>query len=396
MRLGPAAWVVVGIAAAGQFLVIRRHHDLGWDLKPLYLAGKAVLSGRPIYDVPGFVYPPPAALLGTLLAWAPMDLWAQLDLALELAVLVLLAVVTTGWLVPTTGWLVPGRRRSVVAAAASTLLVWSHPAVHGLWLGNVSVVLAGVGLTAVVAFARGRWLFGCLVLGLSLLVKLPLVLIPLLARRVRPLLVAGAVSALVLLVSCLFTTGLDRLPDVVRKLAGGSVLIGSKSANNLSLVGFGTAHHLPATVVLAARIAVLVAVAAVVVVAAVRGRALAEAPVLACLSSTLLLGLLLAGSLSEVHYLFAVLPGGVAALAVSRSAWVRSTVAAGVLITLLPLRHASPIVHQELLVAAEVAFLAACVLAFLLSGTGRSSAGEGQGDVPPAAGADTATTASPS
>jgi hypothetical protein len=415
------AWAVAAAAACAQFVVTGRHHDLGWDLRPLNLAGKAVLHGRPIYDVPGFVYPPPAALLGVLVSWAPMTFWASAMLAVEIAVLIMLAVVTAGWLVP-------GRERAVAAAVAATVLLWSHPAVHGLWLGNMSVVMAGIGLAVVGAFARDRWLTGCLLLGLSLLVKpllLPMVLLPVLRRRIRPLLVAGMVSAVVLLVSCLFTTGLGRLPQVVTKLVGGSVLIGAKSANNLSLTGFAAAHRLPPGVPLVARLLVVVATVAVLVVVLRRGTPMgaaaggadagaaaggagagADAAVLACLSSTLLLAVLLAGSLSEVHYVFAVLPGGCAAL-VSRSTWVRGAVAAGILATVVPLRQAGPIVHQDLLVASEVAFFAAGVLAFLLPDVvGRAAGGDGeglvhgrtrQGAVPPAeTGADTATTASPS
>jgi arabinofuranan 3-O-arabinosyltransferase len=187
-----AAWVAVAVAASGQFVVTRRHHDLGWDLRSLYLAGKAVLHGTAIYDVPGFVYPPPAAVLGALLTWGPMTLGASVDLAVEIAVLVMLAMMTVGWLVP-------GRWRMPAGAVCAVPLLWSHPAVHGLWLGNVSVVMAGVGLAVVVAFGHGLWLVGCLVLGLSLLLKpllLPLVLVPLLLRRFRPLLVAGTVSAM--------------------------------------------------------------------------------------------------------------------------------------------------------------------------------------------------------
>ena len=389
------------VAAVAQFVVTGRHHSLGLDLRPLYLSGGAILHGRPIYDVPAFVYPPPAALIGVVMQPLPFTVWANVYLAVELAVLAVLAAVTVGWLVPSR-WLVPA------GGVAATLLIWAHPSMHGLWLGNLSVAIAGVGLGVVVAFARGRWTLGCLLLGLSLLVKpllLPLVLVPLVVRRVRPLVVAGAVSAVVLIASCLMTAGLGQLPQVIAKLVRGSVLVGRLAVDNLSLNGFATVHHIPGPVLVLAQVAVVGAGVAVVLVAW-RVRPPVGAAALASLSSTLVLVLLLAGSLSEVHYVFAVLPGGFAALALRRSNWVRAAVAVGAAATFAPLRHIAPVGHQAVLVASEVAFFIAGVLAFLLPPTPEDAAplplgspGRQRSGQPPAgdaAGTETATTASPS
>lgn len=396
-----AAWLMALVAAVAQFVVTRRHHNLGMDLRPMYLSGGAILHGRPIYDVPGFVYPPPAALIGVVLQPLPFTVWANVYLAVELAVLAVLAAVTVGWLVPS-------RWKAPAGGVAATLLIWAHPSMHGLWLGNISVAIAGVGLGVVVAFARGRWTLGCLLLGLSLLVKpllLPLVLIPLLVRRVRPLAVAGAVSAVVLVASCLVTAGLARLPQVLAKVAHGSVLVGRLAANNLSLNGFATVHHVPRPALVLAQVAVVGAAVAVAVVV-LRARPPVGAAALACLSSVLVLVLLLAGSLSEVHYVFAALPGGFAALALRRSNWVRAAVAVGAMATFVPLRHVAPVGHQTLLVVSELAFFIAGVLAFLLPPTAEDAAplplgspGRQRSGQPPAvdaAGTETATTASPS
>ena len=61
-------------------------HEAGQDLLPLYQAGRAVLQGKPIYQVHFFVYPPTAAVFSvplTVFGFRPL---VRLDVVLELVV----------------------------------------------------------------------------------------------------------------------------------------------------------------------------------------------------------------------------------------------------------------------------------------------------------------------
>ena len=69
--LGVAAWIGVALMAGWRAHVALGHSTLGWDLKPLRIAGGDLRSGGSIYSNPDFVYPPPAALAGWPLSFAP-------------------------------------------------------------------------------------------------------------------------------------------------------------------------------------------------------------------------------------------------------------------------------------------------------------------------------------
>jgi Glycosyltransferase family 87 len=353
-----AAWVFAACCGAAELTVIRLHPIYGLDLKPIYAAGVAALHHRPIYDVRGFVYPPTAALAAIPFTIVSFTVLSWLYLGFEYLVVVGIASVTVSWFVPRR-WL------PVAAGAASGALLFSHLAVHSLWLENVSLVVAAAAMIVIWLFGREHWLAGCTVLVLSVLLKpllVPLVLIPLLARRPRPLLLAGAGGTALLLISLPLTTGLSRLPHVVRRLSHGSVLVGRAASNNLSIRGVADYHGFPTAPTLILQIAIC-AVALWVCLVQVRSRAAFDVPRTASLAALLLLATFLAGALSEVHYLFVTLPGACAGLVISSRPGVRIAAAIGLCATLVPLRNLPPSVHQGVLVLSEVAFFASTALA---------------------------------
>jgi arabinofuranan 3-O-arabinosyltransferase len=352
--LGGLAWVFAAGCALAVLALSLRHAHAGMDLRPIYNAGAAVRHGHPIYDVKNFVYPPTAALAAVPLTLVPFHVASAVYVTTEVVIVAALGAVTASWFLPRRWWPV----------AAGVLLV-SNVALHSLWLENASVLLAAAALLVTWLFGRDHWLAGCVVLVLSLLLKpllLPVIVIPLLARRVRPLLLAAAGGALVLLVSLPLTPGLGRLPTVARKILGGSVLIGQAAANNLSIRGFAQVHGLPTAVSTAARI--LVALVAIVVCALqVRAHARLDVPRTASLVALVMLATFLAGTLSEVHYLFVAIPGGCAAAVVSRRIAVRVASVVGLGASLVPLRHVQPSGHQAVLILSELAFFVAVALA---------------------------------
>jgi arabinofuranan 3-O-arabinosyltransferase len=353
-----AAWAFAACAAVLQVAFSVRHANFGLDLGPIYRAGRATLHHRPVYDVPNFVYPPTAALAAVPLTVVPLHALSWVFLGVEIVIVAGIATTTISWFVP---------RRWLPAAAGlvSGALLLSHLAVHSLWLDNVSLLLAASTILACWLIGRGRWVLACAVLVIGLLLKpllLPLVLIPLLARRPRELLLAAAGGTVLLLASLPFTAGLGQLPSVARKLAGGSVLVGRASANNLSLRGLADYHGLPAAPILVLRVAVCLAALWACVVFTRSGARL-DMPGAAALVSLLMLAVFLAGTLSEVHYLFVTVAGGCASLLLSRRLAVRIPAVIGIGATLFPLRHLQPSVHQGVLMLSEVAFFVAVTLA---------------------------------
>jgi len=353
-----AAWLCAAAGAALVLGVSLQHRHLGQDLAPIYGAGLAARHGRPLYAVPNFVYTPVTALLAVPLTVVRFTVVSRLYLGLEVAVVTAVASVTVARFVPRRWW-------PVAAGLASAALLVSNLSVHSLWLENASLALTAAALVTVWTFGTDRWLAGCVVLVLSLLIKpllLPLVLIPLLARRWRELAIAALGGAALLLGSLAVTRGGERLPDIARRLLRGSVLVHRASVDNLSLNGWAHTHGLPPGPILLVRIAV-VAVAAWVCAVQVRSHAVLDIPRTAALASLLLLATFLAGTLSEIHYLFVVIPGGCAALLISRRTAVRAAAVVGIGATLVPLRNLSPTVHQGVLVLAELAFFTAVALA---------------------------------
>jgi hypothetical protein len=105
------------------------------------------------------------------------------------------------------------------------------------------------------------------------------------------------------------------MPGVLTKLSGGQTLAGGKAVYNISLSALGDVHHVNSIVILLARLAIIgLAIAVIAMIAVHQPRVSLE--VVGPLSGVILAGVFLAGSLSEDHYLFLLIPGAMTAVAV--------------------------------------------------------------------------------
>jgi hypothetical protein len=294
-RLLVALAAVVAFSGLAQVLHVLA---FGIDFDPLRNAATDLLHGDSIYTDPYFVYPPTAALLLLPTALGDAD---QAFAAWTIAGGVALA--GTAWLI---GRQAPPGRGAVLTSVALLGLLGGFAASRSLSLGNLTVFLAPAVVAVLLAFQRNRWTLGCAILAATLLVKpllAPLILVPLLHRRwsaiLRTMLPAGA---LLLLATALIPGG-SRYPEILRYIAGGTNLHGDNAVNNLSLRGWAEAQawpHLTGTAAAAAALLFL----GVRVTSALRA---GDSPPAAWLGTLVLVGTLLAGGISEVHYLLVVL-----------------------------------------------------------------------------------------
>jgi Glycosyltransferase family 87 len=331
----------------------------GYDLTPLYRAGWAVRRGQSVYDVHMFVYPPTAGAMALPLTAGERQGVLSAGIAVAAALIVAVAALSVLAFLPPGWWRLPA------AGCLALGMVGSALANQTVRLANVSLLLAPLALTIVWLWARRRWNAGCALLAATLLLKpllAPLLVIPLLARRWRPVLASLAVSVALLIVTLPLAGGPGRLREAIDHVAHGSVLVGRFAVLNLSLSGFSTVHHLPGYVVLAARLAV-VAACGLAVIGFLRRRRAWDLAELSWLSAVLLLAVFLAGSLSENHYLLILVPAAVAVVAVSNSGVARVLGAVALLLMMVPLWRLHPATRQELWLAAEVLLLVAVVLA---------------------------------
>ena len=308
------AWSLLAVAAvfAGQGLsqVLTGWHVVGIDFEPLRHAAQSLARGESVYGDALFVYPPTAAvvLLPTVLgpAHVAFTWWVVVCAA---------AMLLAGWLVCRCAE--PGRRPYVLAVAVLGLF-GGVVASRSLFLGNLSELLVPVAVGVLLAFQRGRWVPGCAVLAASLLVKpllAPLVLVAVLHRRWGALGRTMVPAGLLLLLSMLLVPGGPDYPAVLRYCLSGTNLHGAYAANNLSLRGWAEGQHAPRLLgVLAAGVVGVLVVAGI---ARVRRRGGCPAPV--WLGNVLLLGTLLAGGISETHFLLTVLATTLLQLAVQES-----------------------------------------------------------------------------
>jgi len=322
---------------------------LGIDFPPLRNAGVALLHGRSIYGDHAFVYPPPAALLGVPFALPGAEVGFVLWLLLGTAALI-----------------VAGNRivrsatadHGLLAAAAIMLFGGGCVATDSLWLGNASVLVVPLAVTAVLAFQQERWGWGCAVLVASLLVKpllVTLLFVPALRRQWRPLGAALASGTAALLASVVLLPGGSHFPRVLGYLLRGTNLHGANAFNNLSLRGWAEYHHLSPTVGLVGSLAVV-------------GVALAVAPRTgvgadpARLAATVLAATLLAGAIAEVHYLLTL--GALVLVIVGRDARSLRHLGPGLALLLAPasLRDVVPLSIQTWYVVAEGLLLAGLLI----------------------------------
>jgi arabinofuranan 3-O-arabinosyltransferase len=375
-------WAGVGWIAYRQYQHALTAWYLGLDARPLKGAGRAVLNGTDVYAVHNFVYPPSAAVLLIPLGVVDETVLARAAVIVGEVAVAGLAVVVVLTFVPRRRW------RAALPPLLAVGLLAGFVSYHALALGNVSVLLAPVIAGVAALGGRGRWSWASALLVLTLLVKpllAPVVLVPFLARRWRPPLVCLAVAGVLTLASLPLTGGVGRVAEVVRTLLQGSVLVGSKAGNNLSLTGFASINHVPDDALTVARLVVVFLALLVVIPAVILGRELDTAQ-LSWTATGLLLAVCLAGNLSEVHYLYALVPGAVAALARARS-WVARVLALAGLATLcLPLYGLATPTEQSWSVAAEAVLLVAFTLAALASLRGRTPLGNVTGDAEDAEG----------
>lgn len=369
-------WAGVGWIAYRQYQHALTVWDLGVDAQPLKGAGQAVLNGTDVYAVHNFVYPPTAAVLLIPLGTVDETVLARTAVIVEEVAIAGLAVVAVLVFVSRR------RSRAVLPPLLAAGLLAGFVSYHALALTNVSVLLAPVVAGVAALGGRGRWSWASALLVLTLLVKpllAPVVLVPFLARRWRPPLVCLAVAGVLALASLPLTGGVGRIAEVVRTLLQGSVLVGDKAGNNLSLTGFASIHHVPDDALTVARLVVVLLALLVVISAVILGRELDTAQ-LAWTATGLLLAVYLAGNLSEVHFLYALVPGVVAVLARARS-WVARVLAlAGLATFCLPLYGLTTPTEQTWSVAAEAVLLVAFTVAALASLRGRPPVGGVTGD----------------
>ena len=315
--LGIGAWLVVAVIAI--FVGHRAAADggAGLDLQTYILAGQALRSGQALYQVhpaaqnPQFMYPPTAALLGMAASYfrfhQVMTAFAYFEAA---------SVCFTVFLFRRC--LRPIRWQLLGSAIVAALLLQGKVVSTSLWLGNFSFLLLLPCAYVVLRLGEERWVSGGVALAVTLLIKpvlLPLLLIPLLYRKWKPVAIAAAVACAGVLLMLPFVGDPGAMPGVLTKLSGGQNLPGNQVVANISLSGLGDVHHVNLVVILLARLVVVgLAIAVIAIVASRQPRVSLE--VVGPLSGVILAGVFLAGSLSEGHYLFFLIPGAMTAVAV--------------------------------------------------------------------------------
>jgi hypothetical protein len=221
----------------------------------------------------------------------------------------------------------------------------------------------------------------------------PFLVLPLLARQWRVLALASLTASGASLAVLPLTGGASDLPRIARYLLRGSNLVGSLSVHNLSLRGFGEYHHLNAALTDGVRL-VIVAIAILAVIRTAKRAAPLDLFDSAAIATLLLLAVLLAGSLSEIHYLFSVIPGVILVGFARRTRAIQLPLAVGGLILLFSSSTVgfvgfggSAMASQARLVAAELLLFVGLAAATLRPDTAtirNRRAAEGQPDEYPA------------
>jgi len=306
--------LAAGCLALAAVIAVRQIRDAiatpekGLDFGPIRDAAMALVHGTSVYSNHRFVYPPTAAV-----ALLPASIGGRGG-AIDAWLIACTAGVAVAGMLSMAPW-----RRGIwplLAAFAAVLMLKSDLLTDSLWIGNISLLLAPVAVAVLLAFESGRWRAGSALLVASLLIKpllVPLVLLPLLRGQWRPLLQAAVAGALLLAAAILLVPGGGHFFAVLRFLESGGTLHGQAAVYNVSIRG------------LAERLGAVawgsVARALVLVVAVALAYRFARRPLrsggLAAMGALLMLALLLAGSLSEDHYLLVAAPCVLTALALS-------------------------------------------------------------------------------
>jgi hypothetical protein len=347
----------------------------GLDFGDLRDAAVALTRGVSVYANPRFVYPPTAAV--ALLPWSAGSRAGATDVWL---VMCTVAVVLAGALA-----MAPWRRGSwvLLAVLAAGLMAKSDALTDSLWIGNVSLLLAPVAVLVLLCFESGRWRAGCALLVLTLLIKpllLPLVLLPLLRGHWRELFEALAGGCLLLALAIVLVPGGGHFFAVIHFLLGGGTLNGRAAVYNTSIGGLAARLHASP----AGTAARALLVAAVALLAYRFARRPARQGELAGLGTLLILTVLLAGSLSEDHYLLVAAPCLLTALALARRPLTLALSLPGLILFAFPARYlgnvaTSPAALQVRFVAAELALAAAAAALLARPGRGPYAASMARG-----------------
>jgi arabinofuranan 3-O-arabinosyltransferase len=324
----PGRWAIgaasLGVLAAVVGVAFEQARDAietqgkGLDLGPVRSAVLALTHGTSIYVNHRFVYPPTAAV-----ALLPVSLGRYRTTVDVWLVLCVVGVAAAGFLA-----VAPWRRGRwiVLSTLAAGLLVGSDALRDTLWIGNVSLLLAPLAVGVLLLYEDGRWRAGTALLVLSLLIKpilIPLLLIPMLRRRWRAVAESVFCGAVLLALAILLVPGGGHFFAILRFEEGGGSLTGRGLVYNIAISGL--AHRLGVGGWgSAARVAL---VAALVAATWAWARRPSQPGSTAAIGSLLLLGLFLAGSLSEDNYLLVAAPCVLTALALGGT---RSSAAAAV------------------------------------------------------------------
>ena len=294
-----AVWLLDVRDLIGRYQSTEQVAPLGFDLTFSWQAAKAFLSGGHPYADPNFNYPPS----NLLFSW-PLGLFHFRSLLHPVLIAAILLIVLS----------------VMMSAAAVGLRWWGLAAAITVWLLNGGLpfpqVLILLNLSSVMAFAlalsflllsRNRWIAGAVVLGISLCIKpllLPVLIVFLLARRWRSLAVALGLPI-----------GLNLIAFVVVPHVGqvwsrpGYLLSGAGAVFNPyngALKGVGAVHHWPAPLTIGLRVTVVTLAALVIVWSWRRLPTLALRVITA--GTAALLGVFLAGTLAEDHYMLMFVP----------------------------------------------------------------------------------------
>jgi arabinofuranan 3-O-arabinosyltransferase len=327
------ALATIGVLITAVVMALRSPY-LGDDVWPLLRAGHAVRDHKSPYDAAfsklpsnenAFVYLPSAAIVFTPLSYLSRTTASSLMVLLNAASLL-------AWVGILTRRFVARRWIILLGALGAALVLSSLIAAETLPSGNVTILLVLPAFWIIELWVGDRWKAGALLLSATLLIKpllLPLLLIPLVRRQWKAVVLAVLPAAVLTVLASWATGTLSDLPRLFSFLASGNGLTGNRAAFNISLRAFGQVHGLePLTFVL---------------------RGVALGAVCYCLwrfavgcasfhvmGWVLLLGAFLAGSVSEPHYMFLVLPAAYELLSQRRSGWVSAMCLTGLLLLAFP------------------------------------------------------------
>jgi arabinofuranan 3-O-arabinosyltransferase len=309
--------------------------NVGSDLSNVYAAGVAALRGRSIYAVDPanpFVYPPTCALVAALVAKLMSLSTAKWLMAFaEFASILISGYAAVGLVVRSRWW-------PAIASVWLIVLLATQFTMLSAQLENLSMLLPVVAVLFYYLADADSWELAMLVLGLSMLTKpllVPLFLIPLLAQKFR--LTAATVGLIVvtILAAGLITGSAGDLSSVLHRLLSGSSLVGrQQSVYNVSLYGLSLRHGGKGLTDILRVLVVLMFVLAIW--RARRRSADWGLRQYAGIGTLALLTSFLAGSLSEIHYLFSVFPGAIIVVVLTRSRVARASLIVATLVALLP------------------------------------------------------------